>query len=134
MARPRHENPTPAELEVLHILWRTGPATVRDMMDELNRGRARARAYTTVMSLLNIMADKGLVRRRRKGRAFVYQAKVTREKTLRRIIGDVVDRAFEGSASALVANLLDQARPDREELEDIGRTIAEYRRQKETGR
>jgi len=67
MPRPRSEHPTPGELEVLQVLWRRGPSTVREVMNELNRSRPRA--YTSVMSLLNVMVDKGWLNRQRQGRA-----------------------------------------------------------------
>ncbi len=67
MPRPRHEHPTPGELEVLKILWDRGPSTVRQVMDVLNE--TRRRAYTSVMSLLSVMTDKGLLTRQPKGRA-----------------------------------------------------------------
>ncbi len=126
MARPKHEHPTPGELEVLKILWDRGPSTVRQVMDVLNQQRQRA--YTSVMSLLGVMTDKGLLRRESRGRAFVYRAKVARDKTLGQMVEDLLGRAFEGSASALVAHLLDQSSPTSEELEEIRRTIDHYRR------
>jgi predicted transcriptional regulator len=96
-------------------------------MEVLNRRRRRA--YTSVMSLLNVMTDKGLLRRKPKGRAFTYEAKVHRENTLGELVGDLLGRAFEGSASALLAHLLDQSTPSAEELEEIRRTIDRYRKQ-----
>ena len=126
MARPRTVHPTPAELEVLKILWDRGPSTVRDVLDVFCEQR-RARAYTTVMSLLNVMADKNLVKRERAGRAFVYRANLPREKTLSRMVGDLCRRAFEGSASTLVTHLLDQAHPDEHELREIRAAIDSYR-------
>jgi len=127
MVRPKHEHPTPGELEVLKILWDRGPSTVREVMEVLNRRRRRA--YTSVMSLLNVMTDKGLLRRKPKGRAFTYQAKVPRGNTLGGLVGDLLGRAFEGSAIALLVHLLDQSTPSAEELEEIRRTIDRYRRQ-----
>ena len=124
MPRPRHENATPGELEVLKILWERGPSTVREVMDVLNRRRRRA--YTSVMSLLEVMLEKRLVRRRPQGRAFVYAAAVSREKTLGQLVGDLVRRGFQGSVSSLVAHLLDQAAPTEEELDEIRRLIAAY--------
>ena len=73
MARPRHVNPTPAELEVLQIIWKCGPSTVREVMTVLNQERRCA--YTSVMSLMNVMVEKGLLSQRPKGRAFVYATK-----------------------------------------------------------
>jgi predicted transcriptional regulator len=126
MARPKHEQPTPGELEVLKILWDEGPSTVRQVMQALNR--TRRRAYTSVMSLLNVMTDKGLVARKPQGRAFVYTARTSRESTRSRLLGDLLGRAFEGSASALVAQLLDQSNPSSDELDEIRRTIEAYER------
>ncbi|MEN6493839.1 MAG: BlaI/MecI/CopY family transcriptional regulator [Thermoguttaceae bacterium] len=127
MARPKHEHPTPGELEVLKILWDRGPSTVREVMDVLNQQRRRQ--YTSVMSLLNVMTDKGLLVRRPQGRAFVYQAKVAREKTLRQLVGDLLGRVFEGSASALVAHVLDQSQPSPDELDELRNTIEQYGKQ-----
>ena len=128
MARPRHEHPTPAELEVLQVVWEHGPCTVREAMNVLNEKRPRA--YTSVMSLMNVMAEKGLLTRKPKGRAFVYEPKVTRGKTQSRMLKDLLNRVFDGSASALVARLLQQAEPTSEELNEIRKTIAHFRRQK----
>lgn len=126
MPRPRQEYPTPGELEVLKVLWDRGPSTVREVMDVLNERRERA--YTSVMSLLNVMTDKGLLQRKARGRAFVYQPRVSRENTLGEMVGDLLGRAFEGSASALVAQLLDQTNPSSEELDAIRGTIEAYQR------
>ena len=73
------DQPTPAELEVLQVLWDSAPLTVREVMKELNK-RQRTRAYTSVMSLLNVMGDKGLLVRKPFGRAFKYRVAKTREK------------------------------------------------------
>jgi BlaI family penicillinase repressor len=127
MPRPKHEHPTPGELEILKILWEQGPATVRDVLEVLNQRRRRA--YTSVMSLMNVMTDKGLLVREPQGRAFVYQAKAGRKKTLGRMVNDLLARAFEGSASALVAQLLDQSSPSPDELDEIRQTIEQYQQQ-----
>ena len=106
MVRPRQENPTPAELEVLQVLWERGPSTVREVMGALDGQRPRA--YTSVMSLMNVMAEKGLLRSKPRGRAFVYAAKVSRGKIQSRMVSDLLGRVFEGSASTLVLHLLEQ--------------------------
>lgn len=126
MARPKHEHPTPAELEILNILWEQGPLTVRQVMDRLSDDPPRA--YTSVMSLLNVMADKGLLGRRAEGRAFRYQPLAEREQTLGEMVSDLLGRAFGGSANLLVARLLEEARPTGAELDEIGKTIREYQR------
>lgn len=124
MARPKNDQPTPAELEVLQLLWDEGPMTVRQVMERLNE--ARERAYTSVMSLLNVMAEKELVKRTSQGRAFVYSAASPRESTLGEMVQDFLSRAFDGSAKALVTQLLDQSSPDESELKEIKRVIEEY--------
>lgn len=128
MPRPRSEQPTPGELEILQILWRRGPSTVRQVMDDLNHGRRRA--YTSVMSLLNVMTDKKLLRRKPAGRAFVYQPRVAEQPTLRHMVADLLDRAFEGSAEQLVAHTLEQTDLSPEELNNIQRLINDYRQRK----
>jgi len=127
MARPKQEQPTPAELEILKLLWERGALTVREVMEELN-GDGRERAYTSVMSLMNVMTDKGLLRRTPVGRAFEYAAQVERERTLGQMLQDLLGRAFAGSPSALVAQLLDEANPDQAELEEIRKTITQYQK------
>lgn len=134
MARPRHEQPTPAELDLLKILWDHGPCTGRAVSDVVNQSAESPRAYTSVMSLLNVMTEKGLLRRRPKGRLFVYEAAVPREKTLQSMLHETLERAFDGSASLLVAHLLDRSTPSADELEQIRGLIDEYqRRQTEKG-
>ncbi|MBA7713415.1 Penicillinase repressor [subsurface metagenome] len=128
MARPRHNNPTPAELEVLQIIWEHGPCTVRQVMNLLRPKRPRA--YTSVMSLMNVMAEKGMLNQKPKGRAFIYSAKVSRDKTQSSMLSDLLNRAFDGSANALVAHLLQQTEPNSEELDEINKTITKFTRKK----
>ena len=125
MARPRNENPTPAELEVLRILWNRGPSTVREVHSELER-IGKERAYTSVMSLLNVMFDKGYVDRESEGRAFRYAAATTADTTLGDLVGELRDRAFDGSASTLVTHLLQDSKPSSRELDEIRRVIEEF--------
>ena len=127
MARPKQSHPTPAELEVLHILWTDGPATVRQIMERLDSKRPRG--YTTVMSLMDVMHEKGLLKRKPDGRAFLYSAKVDQTKTLKRMVGDLLRRAFEGSSTSLVTHLLDHASPTDDELSEIRKAIELYDRE-----
>ena len=128
MPRPKHEHPTPAELEVLQVLWDRGPSTVRQVMETLNRRRRRA--YTSVMSLLGVMTDKDLLRRRLDGRAYLYEARVAREKTVGQMLQDLLGRAFDGSAASLVARLLDESSPSPQELTEIRDTIEQFRQRR----
>ena len=130
MPRPRSEHPTPGELEVLQIIWRRGPCTVRQVLQELNQ--TRPRAYTSVMSLLNVMVGKKLLRRKPQGRAFLYNARVGKQPTLRELVADLVERAFDGSAELLVAHAFEQTNPSPAELDQVRRLIDEYRSRKET--
>jgi predicted transcriptional regulator len=79
-----------------------------------------------VMSLMNVMAEKGMLSQKPKGRAFVYSAKVSQDKTQSRMLSDLLNRAFDGSANALVANLLQQTEPNKEELDEIHKTITRF--------
>lgn len=124
MARRQQETPTEAELEVLKVLWERGPSTGRDVLNVLNQERKRA--YTSVMSVLNIMSDKGLATRKPHGRAFIYSAKRPREKTLGHIVKNLLGHVFEGSAALLVTQVLDQSKPSESELELIRKAIEEY--------
>jgi BlaI family transcriptional regulator, penicillinase repressor len=124
MARRPQETPTEAELEILKVLWERGPSTGREVLDFLVGERKRA--YTSVMSVLNIMANKGQVIRKPHGRAFIYSAKRPREKTLGKMVNSLLGRAFEGSAASLVSQLLDQSKPTPGELGEIRKVIEEY--------
>jgi len=130
MARPRHENPTPAELEILQVVWEQGPSTVREVMNVLNERKPRA--YTSVMSLMTVMAEKGQLKQKSRGRAFVYSAKISRAKTQSRMVRDLLCRVFHGSASTLVTQLLHQAKPDSEEMKEIRKTITEFAQKEES--
>ena len=128
MVRPRYEQPTPAELELLKLLWNFGrPASVREVMASLNQEKPEPRAYTTVMSLLNVMAEKGLLKRTPQGREYLYVPVKPRENTLRSLLGQTLTRVYDGSASLLVAHLLDQSHPDVAELDQIQDMLNAYR-------
>jgi len=115
--------PTPAELEILGVLWEIGPSTVREVQEELQRGRPTG--YTTVLKLLQIMTDKGLVRRDVRERAHRYTPRLPRERTEQQMVGDLLDRAFGGSASRLVMRALASRSATPEELERIRQLLDE---------
>ena len=96
--------PTDAELEILTVLWSIGPATVRAVHEVINRRRPSQ--YWTVLKFMQIMAEKGLVRRDEKERAHIYEAARPREWTQKQLAGDLLDRAFSGSAKALLIGAL----------------------------
>lgn len=115
--------PTPGELEILRVLWERGPSTVREVQDAL--GPARAAGYTTVLKLLQIMAEKDLVGRDESARAHVYAARAPEAQTQRQLVRDLVDRAFGGSAAQLVVQALSGRRASAEEIERIRRLLDE---------
>jgi len=118
MPTPR---PTPAELEILRVLWTRGPSTVREVHDGL--GRDRPTGYTTVLKLLQIMTEKGLARRDEAARAHVYEAKLPQSQTQRLLVRDLLDRAFGGSATQLVMQALSARKASREELARIRKML-----------
>ena len=116
--------PTDAELEILAVLWSIGPATVREVYEVITRRRKAQ--YSTILKFMQIMADKGLVRRNEKERAHVYQAARPREWTQRQLAGDLMERAFSGSAKALLLGALSARKASREELAELRRLLDEY--------
>jgi BlaI family transcriptional regulator, penicillinase repressor len=122
MARiPPAPRPTDAELAILRVLWQLGPSTVRQVHEVLSRERPTA--YTTALKLLQIMIEKGLVRRDETDRTHVYQARLSEEQTQRQLVRDLLERAFGGSASKLVMQALNAKRATPEELVEIRKLI-----------
>lgn len=117
--------PTDGELAILQVLWGRGPSTVRQVHEALFE--ARETGYTTTLKLMQIMAEKGLVVRDESARTHVYTAKFTRDETQTRLVSDLMDRAFGGSAAELVMQVLSAHPTSAEELQDIEQMIAEFR-------
>lgn len=126
MPRHRQETPTEVELEILQVLWEHEPATVREVVDVLNESRPRA--YTSILSMLNVMFEKSLVVREMQGRAHVYRSAKSREKTLGGVVKDLLGRAFEGSTTSLITQVLEQSKPSAEELAEIRRVIETWQK------
>ena len=114
---PDAPRPTPGELEILGVLWDHGPSTVREIHERLAKDRPTG--YTTVLKLLQIMTEKGLVSRDEAARAHVYEARAPQEQTQRQLVRDLLDRAFGGSATKLVMQALSARKAPREELARI---------------
>lgn len=115
--------PTSAELELLDVLWELGSATVRDVHNVINARRAAA--YTTVLKQLQIMHEKGLVKRIEKGKAHLYRPAHSQQQTQRGLVSDLLDRAFRGSALRMVQHVLETKPATPEELAEIRRLIKE---------
>jgi BlaI family transcriptional regulator, penicillinase repressor len=123
MAKRRLAKPTEAELAILRVLWQRGPSTVREVTEALEVERAAG--YTTILKQLQIMTRKGLVRRNVSARSHVYQASTPAETTQQQLVGDLLDRAFGGSAQQLVLQALSARRANPEELAEIRRLLDE---------
>lgn len=109
--------PTESETEILAVLWEQGPATVRQVHDLI--GPRRGIGYTTILKLLQIMTDKGLVEREPQGRSHLYRAAEDAAHTQKALVDDLVDRAFGGSASALVMRALHGKSASAAELDEL---------------
>ena len=120
------QKPTASELEILRVLWSRGPSTVREVHEALSEKKDLG--YTTVLKLLQIMTAKGTVRRDEGRRAHVYEACQPATETKRQLVGDVLQRVFEGSASELMIHALEGRRTSRKELEELRRLLDEYER------
>ncbi len=120
--------PTDAELAILHVLWDLGPSTVRHVHNALSA--ARDTGYTTTLKLMQIMAEKGLVTRDESDRTHVYAARLGRDEAQRHLVTDFLERAFGGSAAALMMQALKAHRVSAAELVEIQRMIGEYRKER----
>jgi BlaI family transcriptional regulator, penicillinase repressor len=117
--------PTEAELSILRVLWSRGPSTVREVHEEIQRNRPTG--YTTVLKLLQIMTEKGLVTRDERTRSHVYRARWSEDTTQRQLVTDLLDRAFGGSAARLVMQALAVSPASPDELKEIRRLLDERR-------
>ena len=126
LAKQNMPRPTDAELEILGVLWERGPSTVREIYEVLSE--TKDIGYTTVLKLMQIMSEKGLVRRDEEQRAHVYEARVPQEQTQRQLVGDLVDRAFQGSAMKLVMHALAAKKASSKELSEIRELLDSFER------
>jgi BlaI family penicillinase repressor len=125
-----HDNPPPrptdAELEILTVLWSRGPSTVRDVHEIT--AKSRPTQYTTVLKLMQIMAEKGLLRRDEERRAHVYEAACPPEWTQKQLAGDLLQRAFNGSAARLLQGALSARKASKAELAELRKLLDDYER------
>jgi len=128
MARPTSRYPTELELEILKVLWREGPLSGRGIRDAL--AATRDLAYTSVMTIMRIMTEKKYAWRKKVGGNFIYHACVTEKKVTQRMLGDIVDRVFDGSAAAVMLNLLQTADLDEQELKQLRQMVNRKTREK----
>lgn len=121
MARPASKHPTELELAILKILWDKEAATVREVRDAL--AAERDLAYTTVMTVMNIMATKKYLKRSKKGGAYLYRPTISESDTSRKMLADLVRRVFDGSSVAAMVKLLETANINPEELRHLRQLI-----------
>ena len=122
---PKPHRPTDGELEILRVLWRQGPSTVRDVHVALSKTKPGT-GYTTVLKLMQIMADKELVTRDERNKAHVYSPRIREDQTQRQLVGDLVDRVFGGSAARMVMQALATKKANPEELAEIRHMLDEF--------
>lgn len=115
--------PTDAELGILRVLWTRGASTVREVAEAMGREGA----YTTILKLMQIMTDKGLVKRDDSTRTHVYKATSSEDKMQRQLVTDLLDKVFEGSAAKLVLQALDAGKTSTEELAEIRKLLDAHR-------
>jgi predicted transcriptional regulator len=120
----KSNKPTAAELEILSVLWERKKATVREIYEVLS-ARSKPMVYTTVLKLLQIMDEKGLVERDKQAKAHVYRARQPQVETQKNLVSDLLEKAFRGSALKLVQHILETKPASAEELSEIRRLINE---------
>ena len=119
--------PTERELEALKVLWEQGEATVREICDRMNEAGEQL-AYTTVLSLLQVMEQKGLVGHRRQGKAYVYLPQIEKEATLRQLASGFLERVFDGALDEYLVHALGTRKVSKSELEQLEEMIASARK------
>ena len=127
MARNTSKYPTELELEILKILWRDGQATVRQVRKKLVSFRKLA--YTSVMTMMSIMTEKGYLKRAKEGNYYVYKPKISEQETTHGILSDIVERLFDGSAAAAMVNLLETRDIDEDEMKQLRELIKQKGRE-----
>jgi BlaI family penicillinase repressor len=129
MARKKSKYPTELELEILNILWETSPGTVREVREAMAKG-GRHLAHTSIITTLNVMYEKGFVGRAAsgEGRGYAFSPKISHDEVSQGMVGDLVTRVFEGSASALMLSLLENDQLDAESHDQLRKAIDNYRK------
>lgn len=130
MPRQRKTGPlTPLELEIMNVLWETGPSNVQTVQTRL---ASRSLAYTTIQTMLNVLHRKGKVKRKLKDRAYFYQPAVSRQKAVTQALGDMLDRFFGGSADSLVLSLVETRKLTPQRLAELQKML-EHKKETDDG-
>lgn len=131
MARPKSKNPTDREMAILRILWDKEPLTVRQVNDIMNQGDQQDQeiGYTSTLKIMQIMVDKGLVRRDKSHRTHAYYAVVAEEHTQKQVVNEMIDKVFGGSAKKLVMQVLAGQEVSDDEMKQIQKILDEKKGQ-----
>jgi predicted transcriptional regulator len=124
VARLRALHPTKAELAILRVLWTEGPLSVRDVQAILDRSKPTG--YTTVLKIMQIMADKGLVDRDDTVRPQIYRARYSEDRTQKQLLTDMIQRVYGGSVKALVLHAIGTQKPSADDLEKIKKLLERF--------
>jgi predicted transcriptional regulator len=127
MSAIKYIKPTESELEILQVLWQKGLASVREVHEELSK--TKEAGYTTTLKLMQIMNEKGLVKRDDSVKTHIYQPAVTKEKTQKHMLGKMINTLFGGSATELVIQALGNHKATADELEEIQKLLTEMKNQ-----
>lgn len=126
MARPTSTHPTEVEMQILRILWDLGPSPVREIHKRLEADKGTN--YSTTVKMLAVMLQKKLVRRDEKAQPYVYRAALTRQKAGKRLMDDLIEKVYEGSAMSLVLQALSSGEATKEELDEVRRLLDQMER------
>ena len=132
MPRSGSDHPTELELEILKVLWGEAPLPVREVRRRLDERAGRTLSHSSVITMLNIMVRKAYLRRKREGKAFLFTPKVGKEDVARGMLGDLLSRVFDGSASAMALNMIETADLDADELAELRRLIGRKAKEQQT--
>ena len=127
MALSKQNKPTESELEILRVLWDKGQATVREVHETLSEHKDAG--YTTTLKLMQIMFEKGLVKRDDSSKTHIYQANVSKENTQQQMVGKMINSLFGGSSTQLVMQALGNQTPSQEELNKIQQLLDQLKKQ-----
>lgn len=125
MARPVSSQPTEVELKILRILWNGNGSTAREIHNGLSKLEARDTTYSTTVKMLSVMLEKGLVKRDESVSPQVYRAAATRKITQRKMLGDLIEKVYDGSAHSLVMQALSSRKASQDELAEIRQMLDE---------
>ncbi|HEY3739008.1 MAG TPA: BlaI/MecI/CopY family transcriptional regulator [Bryobacteraceae bacterium] len=128
--RPAKATLTDQELEIMKVVWELGPATVRDVYEKLLERRHIA--YTTVMTMMKILEDKGHLDKTQVDRAYVYRSTKPQQQVLRGMVREFVDRVFNGSAEPLLMHLIEEEKISKDDFAEMKRLVKAHRRQSDT--